>query len=49
MATALTEPVAPGALLPRPFTVERRVKETHDTWSLTLEPVRGGRIDPEPG
>jgi NAD(P)H-flavin reductase len=49
MATVLTEPTAPGALLPRPFTVERRVRETHDTWSLTLEPVRGGRIDPQPG
>jgi len=44
-----TEPHVHGALLPRPFTVERRVRETHDTWSLTLEPVHGGRIAPEPG
>jgi len=31
----------PAAMTPRPFRVERRVRETHDTWTLSLAPVQG--------
>jgi NAD(P)H-flavin reductase len=32
---------APGAMLPQPFRVTRRVSETRDVWTLTLDPVEG--------
>jgi NAD(P)H-flavin reductase len=34
---------------PRPFRVAARRRETHDTWTLELAPVRGGTLDPSPG
>jgi anaerobic sulfite reductase subunit B len=34
---------------PRPFSVVRRRRETHDTWTLELEPVDGAPLEPEPG
>ncbi|MFQ5795867.1 MAG: FAD/NAD(P)-binding protein [Candidatus Bipolaricaulia bacterium] len=35
-----TAPV-PDPMLPRPFLVQRVTKETHDTWTLVLEPADG--------
>jgi NAD(P)H-flavin reductase len=39
----------PGPMVPRPFRVERRRRETHDTWTLSLAPVQGGQLDVRPG
>ena len=36
-------------MLPRPFRVRRRRRETPDTWTLTLEPVDGEGVAPQPG
>jgi NAD(P)H-flavin reductase len=48
MATPLpTEPVVAGP--PTPFRVAARTRETHDTWTLRLEPVSGERIAAQPG
>jgi anaerobic sulfite reductase subunit B len=49
--SAIAEPDAPpaGAMVPRPFRVRRRSRETADTWTLTLEPLSGEGIDPAPG
>ena len=47
MATAVAEPR--GAMAPRPFRVERRTRETHDTWTLSLAPVQGEPLDVAPG
>jgi NAD(P)H-flavin reductase len=33
---------APGPLVPVPFRVARRTRETHDTWTLALSPQREG-------
>jgi NAD(P)H-flavin reductase len=52
MATALGNRQAPppnGALFPRPFRVLRRIRETHDTWTLALAPVDGQPLTPLPG
>jgi NAD(P)H-flavin reductase len=49
MATALAEAQAPGVMAPRPFRVERRTRETHDTWTLALSPVQGEQLDVAPG
>ncbi|MGA3361195.1 MAG: FAD/NAD(P)-binding protein [Solirubrobacteraceae bacterium] len=38
-----------GAMVPQPFRVTRRQRETADTWTLTLEPCSGDGIAPEPG
>ena len=40
---------APLALPPRPFRVTGRRQETHDTWTLELEPVEGPPLDAAPG
>ena len=40
-AAAATEPRVPGAMLPLPFVVAERRRETADTWTLALEPVDG--------
>jgi NAD(P)H-flavin reductase len=40
---------AAGAMVPQPFRVLRRRRETSDTWTLTLEPLSGEAIDPAPG
>ena len=40
---------ATGAMVPQPFRVLRRRRETSDTWTLTLEPISGDAIEPEPG
>jgi len=49
MAT-IAEPFAqPGAMVPRPFRVVRRRRETSDTWTLELEPVAGGPLQVSPG
>ena len=37
------------AAAPRPFRVVRRRRETHDTWTLELEPVDGEPLVCEPG
>jgi anaerobic sulfite reductase subunit B len=38
------------ALPPRPFRVRGRTQETHDTWTLELEPAASGeRLEPGPG
>jgi NAD(P)H-flavin reductase len=44
----LSSPVA-GAMVPQPFVVRRRRRETSDTWTLTLEPLTGEGISPQPG
>src|SRR5580765_1618744 len=46
MATALADP---GVMAPRPFRVERKTRETHDTWTLSLGPVQGEQLDVAPG
>ena len=35
----------PGVMVPRPFRVERKARETYDTWTLSLAPVEGAPID----
>jgi NAD(P)H-flavin reductase len=40
---------ASGAMVPQPFRVRRRRRETADTWTLTLEPLAGAPISPGPG
>jgi NAD(P)H-flavin reductase len=40
---------AAGAMVPQPFRVIRRRRETSDTWTLTLEPLDGEGISPGPG
>jgi NAD(P)H-flavin reductase len=51
MATAAAEPYRPdlGVMAPRPFRVERKTRETYDTWTLSLVPVRGEQLDVGPG
>jgi NAD(P)H-flavin reductase len=39
----------PSAMTPRPFRVGRKVRETHDTWTLTFAPVRGEQLEVAPG
>ena len=39
----------PGVMTPRPFRVERRTRETYDTWTLALEPASGDRLEVAPG
>lgn len=39
----------PGVMAPRPFRLERRRRETHDTWTLSLAPVQGEQLDVAPG
>ena len=39
----------PGAMTPRPFRLERKRRETHDTWTLALAPLQGDRLDVAPG
>jgi len=36
-------------MVPQPFRVLRRRRETSDTWTLTLEPLAGEGISPAPG
>ncbi len=38
-----------GAMVPRPFRVERKIRETADTWTLSLAPVGGEPLEVEPG
>jgi NAD(P)H-flavin reductase len=40
---------AEAPLAPSPFRVAHRVRETADTWTLTLEPVADAVIEPAPG
>jgi anaerobic sulfite reductase subunit B len=40
---------APLALPPRPFRVTGRRQETHDAWTLELEPAAGPPLDAAPG
>jgi NAD(P)H-flavin reductase len=40
-APAAAEPVPAGSLLPAPFRVSAKRRETRDTWTLTLEPDGG--------
>ena len=39
----------PGPMAPVPFRVTRRRRETHDTWTLELEPLGGERLALQPG
>jgi NAD(P)H-flavin reductase len=39
----------PRVMTPRPFRVERRRRETQDTWTLSLAPVQGEQLDVAPG
>jgi NAD(P)H-flavin reductase len=39
----------PGPMVPRPFRVERKARETYDTWTLSLAPVQGAQLDVGPG
>ena len=41
--------VSPGPMVPQPYVVRSRDRETADTWTIELEPVAGETIDPEPG
>jgi NAD(P)H-flavin reductase len=38
-----------GVMAPRPFRVERKSRETHDTWTLSLAPVHGEELEVAPG
>jgi NAD(P)H-flavin reductase len=38
-----------GVMVPRPFRVERKRRETYDTWTLSLAPVQGEPLAVEPG
>jgi NAD(P)H-flavin reductase len=44
----LAAPVA-AAMVPQPFRVTRRRRETSDTWTLSLQPLDGEGISPGPG
>ena len=46
-AEALTP--APGPMVPAPWTVRSKRRDTADTWTLELEPAAGGAISFEPG
>jgi anaerobic sulfite reductase subunit B len=49
MATVAEPFLETGAMVPRPFRVVRRRRETSDTWTLELEPVGGEPLDVRPG
>jgi anaerobic sulfite reductase subunit B len=49
MATAALSETPADGMAPRPFRVLSRRAETHDTWTLGLEPVSGETIRVEPG
>ncbi len=51
MALPASAEIVPAAAVssPRPFRVVRRSRETRDTWTLELEPVRGEPLRPVPG
>ena len=49
MATAAEALAAAGPMVPRPFRVRRRRRETADTWTLDFEPVAGEPLDFAPG
>ncbi len=49
MTAAAETPTRAGAMTPRPFRVVRRHRETHDTWTLELEPVDGELLEALPG
>ena len=38
-----------GPMVPQPYNVRRRIRETSDTWTLELVPRGGTPIDPAPG
>ena len=48
-ATAEMRAAWTGGMEPRPFRVGRRRRETHDTWTLDLEPVSGEPLGVQPG
>src|SRR5512132_199374 len=41
--------ISPGPMVPEPYVVRSRGRETADTWTIELEPVAGDAIDPDPG
>jgi NAD(P)H-flavin reductase len=46
-SSPLAEPArAAGAMVPVPFRVTRRARETHDAWTLELEPAGGTALPP---
>jgi anaerobic sulfite reductase subunit B len=48
-ATQAEPPATDGRPAPRPFRVARRQRETHDTWTLALEPLDGKPLSGRPG
>ena len=40
---------AAGPMVPQPYLVRSRARETADTWTLELVPSAGAPIEPEPG
>lgn len=49
MATILaSEPAPLGPMTPEPYRVVERCRETHDTWTLTLDPL-AAHVRPAPG
>ena len=48
-AIAETTPSWAGGMAPAPFRVERRRRETHDTWTLELAPDSGAPLEVRPG
>src|SRR5262249_23816307 len=50
VVAAVAEPLAEvAAMTPRPFRVVRRRRDTHDTWTLELEPDGGPAFEVSPG
>src|SRR5690348_10206803 len=50
MATATAaEPVPAGPMVPAPFRVVSRRRDTADTWSIALEPLSGEALPVSPG
>jgi anaerobic sulfite reductase subunit B len=49
MATAPDPVAAPGPMVPAPFVVARRERETADTWTLELDPAGGEAPEIAPG
>ena len=41
--------IAPGPMVPQPYVVRSRARETADTWTLELVPSAGAPIELEPG
>ena len=49
MAMPQSEQVQPGPMVPEPFVVTGKHRDTADTWTIELEPRGGARLDFAPG